>query len=97
MACGSLLKEGVHVRLSGQDVERETFSHRYYVIHDQNVKGSMYKPLCHLYPEQARYTVCNSSLSEYNVVGFELDYSMTNPKALVCWEAQFGDFNNNAQ
>ncbi|XP_077285612.1 oxoglutarate dehydrogenase Nc73EF isoform X2 [Arctopsyche grandis] len=97
MAFGSLLKEGVHVRLSGQDVERGTFSHRHHVLHHQTVDKATYRPLCHLYPDQAPYTVCNSSLSEYGVLGFELGYSMTNPNALVLWEAQFGDFNNTAQ
>ncbi|XP_026293460.1 2-oxoglutarate dehydrogenase complex component E1 isoform X2 [Frankliniella occidentalis] len=97
MAIGSLLKEGIHVRLSGQDVERGTFSHRHHVLHHQTVDKATYRPLCHLYPDQAPYTVCNSSLSEYGVLGFELGFSMTNPNALVCWEAQFGDFNNTAQ
>jgi len=97
MAFGSLLKDGTHVRLSGQDVERGTFSHRHHVLHNQNVDGSTYSPLCHLYADQAPYTVCNSSLSEFAVLGFELGFSTTNPNALVCWEAQFGDFNNNAQ
>ena len=58
---------------------------------------STYNPLANLYSNQAPYTVCNSSLSEYGVVGFELGYSMTNPNALVIWEAQFGDFSNTAQ
>lgn len=122
MAFGSLLKEGIHVRLSGQDVERGTFSHRHHVLHHQTVDKATYRPLCSLYPDQAPYTVCNSSLSEFGVlgkikqnwnsyifnqiyvlkyefifIGFELGYSMTNPNALVCWEAQFGDFNNTAQ
>uniref|UniRef100_A0A2Z5RE50 2-oxoglutarate dehydrogenase complex component E1 n=1 Tax=Reticulitermes speratus TaxID=60591 RepID=A0A2Z5RE50_9NEOP len=97
MAFGSLLKEGIHVRLSGQDVERGTFSHRHHVLHHQAVDKATYRPLCHLYPDQGPYTVCNSSLSEFGVLGFELGYSMTNPNALVCWEAQFGDFNNTAQ
>ncbi|XP_014239048.1 2-oxoglutarate dehydrogenase, mitochondrial isoform X2 [Trichogramma pretiosum] len=97
MAFGSLLKEGIHVRLSGQDVERGTFSHRHHVLHHQNVDKATYRPLNYLYPDQAPYTVCNSSLSEYGVLGFELGYSMTNPNALVIWEAQFGDFNNTAQ
>ncbi|XP_029663293.1 2-oxoglutarate dehydrogenase, mitochondrial isoform X3 [Formica exsecta] len=97
MAFGSLLKEGIHVRLSGQDVERGTFSHRHNVLHHQTVDKATYRPLCYLYPDQAPYTVCNSSLSEFGVLGFELGYSMTNPNALVCWEAQFGDFNNTAQ
>ncbi|KAL6422027.1 hypothetical protein ACFW04_010845 [Cataglyphis niger] len=96
MAFGSLLKEGIHVRLSGQDVERGTFSHRHHVLHHQTVDKATYRPLCYLYPDQAPYTVCNSSLSEFGVL-FELGYSMTNPNALVCWEAQFGDFNNTAQ
>ncbi|XP_050306620.1 2-oxoglutarate dehydrogenase complex component E1 isoform X4 [Anthonomus grandis grandis] len=97
MAFGSLLKEGIHVRLSGQDVERGTFSHRHHVLHHQTVDKATYRPLCNLYPDQAPYTVCNSSLSEYGVLGFELGYSMTNPNALVIWEAQFGDFANTAQ
>lgn len=96
MAFGSLLKDGTHVRLSGQDVERGTFSHRHHVLHDQN-DGKTYRPLANLYPNQAHYTVCNSYLSEYAVLGFELGYSITNPNVLVCWEAQFGDFNNTAQ
>ncbi|XP_044750201.1 2-oxoglutarate dehydrogenase, mitochondrial isoform X5 [Coccinella septempunctata] len=97
MAFGSLLKEGIHVRLSGQDVERGTFSHRHHVLHHQTVDKATYRPLCNLYPDQAPYTVCNSSLSEFGVLGFELGYSMTNPNALVIWEAQFGDFCNTAQ
>ncbi|VDQ06798.1 unnamed protein product, partial [Trichobilharzia regenti] len=96
-AYGSLLKEGFHVRLSGQDVERGTFSHRHCVLHDQEVDKKTYVPLNHLYPSQAPFTVCNSSLSEYAVMGFELGYSLTNPNSLVLWEAQFGDFNNTAQ
>merc|ERR1719427_1281556 len=97
MAFGSLLQEGTHVRLSGQDVERGTFSHRHHVLHHQTEDRSTYKPLAALYPDQAPYSVCNSSLSEYGILGFELGYSMTNPNALVLWEAQFGDFNNTAQ
>jgi len=96
-AFGSLLKEGVHVRLSGQDVERGTFSHRHHVLHHQTQDRSTYKPLANLYPDQAPYSVCNSSLSEYGILGFELGYSMTNPNALVLWEGQFGDFANTAQ
>ncbi|XP_071546217.1 2-oxoglutarate dehydrogenase complex component E1 isoform X4 [Panulirus ornatus] len=97
VAFGSLLKEGIHVRLSGQDVERGTFSHRHHILHHQKVDKSQYNTLANLYPDQAPYTVCNSSLSEYAVLGFELGFSMTNPNALVIWEAQFGDFNNTAQ
>ena len=115
-AFGSLLKEGTHVRLSGQDVERGTFSHRHHVLHHQTEDKSTYKPLAALYPDQvpsrthiyqhefytlllrqAPYSVCNSSLSEYGILGFELGYSMTNPNALVLWEGQFGDFANTAQ
>jgi len=97
LAFGSLLMEGNHVRLSGQDVERGTFSHRHHVLHDQQEDKKIYVPLNNLSEEQAKYVVCNSSLSEYAVLGFELGYSMTNPRSLVIWEAQFGDFNNTAQ
>ena len=97
MAFGSLMKEGTHVRLSGQDVERGTFSHRHHVLHHQTQDRSTYKPLANLYPDQAPYSISNSSLSEYGILGFELGYSMTNPNALVLWEAQFGDFANTAQ
>merc|ERR1719433_1622482 len=97
MAFGSMLKDGVHVRLSGQDVERGTFSHRHHVLHHQTRDKSTYNALANLYPDQAPYSVSNSSLSEYGILGFELGYSMTNPNALVIWEAQFGDFANTAQ
>ncbi|KAK6046030.1 putative oxoglutarate dehydrogenase, E1 component [Cooperia oncophora] len=123
LAFGSLLKENIHVRLSGQDVERGTFSHRHHVLHDQMIDQKTYNPLNDLQEGQAQYIVCNSSLSEYAVLGFELairaatrwlgsyqcpdnsfvpfcstlGYSMVNPNSLVIWEAQFGDFANNAQ
>ncbi|KAG9354879.1 hypothetical protein JZ751_001592, partial [Albula glossodonta] len=97
MAFGSLLKEGIHVRLSGQDVERGTFSHRHHVLHDQNVDKRICIPMNHVAPNQAPYTVCNSCLSEYGVLGFELGFAMASPNALVLWEAQFGDFHNTAQ
>uniref|UniRef100_A0A672ZMT2 2-oxoglutarate dehydrogenase complex component E1 n=1 Tax=Sphaeramia orbicularis TaxID=375764 RepID=A0A672ZMT2_9TELE len=97
MAFGSLLKEGIHVRLSGQDVERGTFSHRHHVLHDQNVDKRICIPMNYISPDQAPYTVCNSSLSEYGVLGFELGFAMASPNALVLWEAQFGDFHNTAQ
>ncbi|XP_075073099.1 2-oxoglutarate dehydrogenase-like, mitochondrial isoform X2 [Mixophyes fleayi] len=97
MAFGSLLKEGIHVRLSGQDVERGTFSHRHHVLHDQDVDRRTCVPMNHLWPDQAPYTVCNSSLSEYGVLGFELGFAMASPNVLVLWEAQFGDFHNTAQ
>jgi len=99
LAFGTLLKEGIHVRLSGQDVERGTFSHRHHVIHDQKVDKKCYNMLDrpNLSQDQAEYSLCNSSLSEYAVLGFELGYSMSYPNSLVIWEAQFGDFMNTAQ
>ncbi|KAH8235281.1 hypothetical protein KR032_011983 [Drosophila birchii] len=96
-AFGTLLKEGVHVRLSGQDVERGTFSHRHHVLHHQSADKVVYSPLNHLYPDQAQYSVSNSSLSECAVLGFEHGYSMASPNTLVMWEGQFGDFCNTAQ
>ena len=96
-AIGSLLLEGIHVRLSGQDVERGTFSHRHHVLHDQEKDLHSITPLSNLSVNQALYTVSNSSLSEFAVLGFDLGYSLTNPNALVIWEAQFGDFANTAQ
>ncbi|KAJ5479822.1 DehydrogenaseE1 component [Penicillium desertorum] len=96
LAVGSLCLEGHHVRISGQDVERGTFSQRHAVLHDQN-SGSKFTPLNSLSPTQARLTVGNSSLSEYGVMGFDYGYSCMHPNALVMWEAQFGDFANNAQ
>ncbi|XP_058099090.1 uncharacterized protein LOC131243620 [Magnolia sinica] len=98
LAFATLLVEGNHVRLSGQDVERGTFSHRHAVIHDQET-GEKYCPLDHvmLNQNEEMFTVSNSSLSEFGVLGFELGYSMENPNSLVLWEAQFGDFANGAQ
>lgn len=97
LAFGSLLLEGKHVRLSGQDVERGTFSHRHALWHDQ-ANNSTYVPLNNIAPgKQAHLSVGNSLLSEYGVLGFELGYSLENPHALVLWEAQFGDFFNTAQ
>ncbi|KAG9453640.1 hypothetical protein H6P81_006544 [Aristolochia fimbriata] len=98
LAFATLLVEGNHVRLSGQDVERGTFSHRHAVIHDQET-GEQYCPLDHvlLNQNEEMFTVSNSSLSEFGVLGFELGYSMENPNSLVLWEAQFGDFANGAQ
>ncbi|XP_050208860.1 uncharacterized protein LOC126659602 [Mercurialis annua] len=98
LALGTLLVEGTHVRLSGQDVERGTFSHRHAMVHDQE-SGKKYCPLDNIMKDQNEemFTVSNSSLSEFGVLGFELGYSMENPNALVMWEAQFGDFSNGAQ
>lgn len=96
LAMGSLCLEGHHVRVSGQDVERGTFSQRHANLHDQRT-GSTYMPLNNLSPEQAEFTIGNSSLSEYGVMGFDYGYSCMYPNALVMWEAQFGDFANNAQ
>lgn len=99
LAFGTLLTEGKHVRLSGQDVERGTFTHRHAVLCEQSddPKGHYYEPLNHVAEGQAVFSVSNSNLSEYAILGFELGYSMENPHALVLWEAQFGDFANGAQ
>lgn len=146
LAFGTLLAQGSHVRLSGQDVERGTFSQRHAVLHQQapfehsshlsnaeaNVQNNIkilnknldrtdenvdknatvmvenrqqtspnverqYIPLQNVSEGQARFVVCNSSLSEFGVLGFELGYSLVDPKALILWEAQFGDFCNGAQ
>ncbi|KAJ5097363.1 Dehydrogenase E1 component [Penicillium angulare] len=96
LAFGSLCLEGNHVRISGQDVERGTFSQRHAVLHDQK-SGAKYIPLNSLDDSQAEFTIGNSSLSEYGVMGFDYGYSCMYPEALVMWEAQFGDFANNAQ
>lgn len=96
LAFGSLLAEGFPVRLSGQDCERGTFSQRHSVINDQE-DGHTYTPLANIFPDQARYEVINSMLSEEAVLGFEYGYSLAEPMALTLWEAQFGDFANGAQ
>ncbi|QFU15183.1 2-oxoglutarate dehydrogenase E1 component [Microvirga thermotolerans] len=96
LAFGSLLLEGHRVRLSGQDVERGTFSQRHSVLVDQE-NEERYTPLNHIREDQARYEVINSMLSEEAVLGFEYGYSLSEPNALVLWEAQFGDFANGAQ
>jgi len=96
LAFASLISEGVPVRLTGQDTERGTFSHRHAVIHDPQT-GAEYTPLQHLRGAKASFEIRNSPLSEYAVLGFEYGYSATVPNALVLWEAQFGDFNNGAQ
>ncbi|MDQ4135993.1 MAG: 2-oxoglutarate dehydrogenase E1 component, partial [Pseudomonadota bacterium] len=96
LAFGSLLLEGHRVRLSGQDVERGTFSQRHSVLVDQE-NEARYTPLNHIREEQARYEVINSMLSEEAVLGFEYGYTLSEPNALTLWEAQFGDFANGAQ
>lgn len=96
LAFGTMAMEGTYVRLSGQDVERGTFSQRHAVLHDQNDE-SIYVPLNNLDKDQAPFVVCNSSLSEFGCLGFELGFSLVSPNNLTIWEAQFGDFANNAQ
>lgn len=96
LAFASLLWEGVPVRLSGQDSGRGTFSHRHVLLMDQQEEKAYY-PLSHLKDQQGRADMINSPLSEYAVLGFEYGYSVAYPEALVLWEAQFGDFGNNAQ
>ncbi|KAG8344944.1 Dehydrogenase E1 component Transketolase pyrimidine binding domain [Trypanosoma vivax] len=96
LAFGTLALEGRHVRLSGEDVERGTFTQRHAVITDMET-NVRYMPLGSLSDSQALVTVCNSSLSEFGVAGFELGYNVENPANLCMWEAQFGDFANGAQ
>ena len=96
LAFCTLLQEGHHVRLSGQDSERGTFSQRHSVLFDQEDE-SRYTPFNHLGSDQGHYEVINSLLSEEAVLGFEYGYSLAEPKALTIWEAQFGDFANGAQ
>ncbi|MBL4918752.1 2-oxoglutarate dehydrogenase E1 component [Szabonella alba] len=96
LAFGSLAVEGYPVRLSGQDCTRGTFSQRHSAFIDQTTE-ERYHPLNHIKPGQARYEVIDSMLSEYAVLGFEYGFSLSEPNALVMWEAQFGDFANGAQ
>jgi 2-oxoglutarate dehydrogenase E1 component len=96
MAFATLLDEGFPVRLSGQDCERGTFSHRHSVLNDQE-NENRYVPLNNISENQPRYEVINSMLSEEAVLGFEYGYTLAEPKTLVLWEAQFGDFANGAQ
>ncbi len=96
LAFASLLVEGVSVRLTGQDVERGTFSHRQAVLHDHRT-GATHTPLQHLPGARGLFEIYNSALSESAVMGFEYGYSVAAADALVLWEAQFGDFGNVAQ
>jgi 2-oxoglutarate dehydrogenase E1 component len=96
LAFGTLALEGSAVRLSGQDSSRGTFSQRHLAFHDSET-GRRYIPLQHIAPDQARFDVYDSSLSEFAVLGFEFGYSVADPLTLVIWEAQFGDFANGAQ
>jgi 2-oxoglutarate decarboxylase len=96
LAFASLLTQGTPVRLTGQDTERGTFSHRHDVLHDP-ATGATWIPLQHLSEPQASFEIHNSPLSEYACMGFEYGYSTQEPRALVLWEAQYGDFFNGAQ
>ncbi len=96
LAFGSLLLEGTPVRLSGQDCRRGTFSQRHAVFYDSENR-ERHIPLEHLSPDQARFCVHNSFLSEFAVLGFDYGYSLSYPTMLTLWEAQFGDFSNGAQ
>jgi 2-oxoglutarate dehydrogenase E1 component len=96
LAYATLVTEGSPVRVSGQDTERGTFAHRQAVLHDRKT-GARAFPLGALAPGQARTRVINSPLSEMACMGFEFGYSLDSPDSLVVWEAQFGDFANNAQ
>ncbi|QDU80935.1 2-oxoglutarate dehydrogenase E1 component [Polystyrenella longa] len=96
IAFGSLAREGYRIRLSGQDVERGTFSHRHAVLHDYNT-GNRYMPLRNVAKFPGNVNIYNSALSEAGVLGFDYGYSLDCPSGLTIWEAQFGDFSNAAQ
>ena len=96
LAFASLLTEGTHIRLTGQDTERGTFSHRHLALHDENT-GLKYVPIQNLTGALAPFELHNSPLSEAACLGFEYGYSAASPESLILWEAQFGDFANSAQ
>lgn len=96
LAYGSLLKEGFDVRISGQDVERGTFSHRHAVVKVEDSEEEVIL-LDRIKDKKGNFYIYNSHLSEYGVLGFEYGYALASPKTLVIWEAQFGDFSNGAQ
>jgi 2-oxoglutarate decarboxylase len=96
LAFGSMLLEGTDIRFAGQDSRRGTFSQRHSILVD-HTNGTEWAPLAHLGPEQGKFWIYDSLLSEYAALGFEYGYSVANKDALVCWEAQFGDFINGAQ
>lgn len=96
LAFGTLLSDNFAVRLSGQDVGRGTFSHRHAILYDQDTEEK-YIALQHVKPDQPKFEVYDSPLSEMAVLGFEYGYTLADPKTLVLWEAQFGDFTNGAQ
>ena len=96
LAFGTLLKEGFPIRFSGEDCLRGTFSHRHAMLRSEDEKLDYY-PLKNIAPNQARFEIYNSILSEYAVLGFEYGYALSSPQALTLWEAQYGDFANGAQ
>lgn len=96
LAFGTILQDGYPVRITGQDAQRGTFAHRHIVLHDEQ-DGSGLIPLHHISDAKASFSIYNSPLSEASVLGFEYGYNVENEKALVLWEAQYGDFANMAQ
>jgi len=96
LAFATILRDGIPIRLTGQDSERGTFAHRHLVLHDETT-GETYSPLHHLTDSNVSFAIHNSPLSEMSVLGFEYGYNVFAPETLVLWEAQFGDFANSAQ